>query len=431
MEHFDRRGFLKLGSIAAFGVLPYGEVLRLRAQNQPQPARRVDPKDISIIHVFLGGGISQLDSFDLKRGGNPKYRGLFKPISTNVAGIEICEHLPLTARQADKYLVMRSMTHKVTAHGAALLLLMTGHELSSTIQSPSIGSVVSRELGRRNELPPYVAIPAAGGNYARAGFLGARYNPFHAGEANVAQYAVRDLDLPMGVDWARMEGRSSLLSLVDSKIRRWDTTDAFESMDSYYKSALELMRSPRAKKAFDIAQEPEKLREQYGRTTLGQGCLLARRLVEAGVRFVTVARAGNAWDHHGNIFPLLANEFLPELDRAYATLLQDLADRGMLDHTLVLLTGEFGRTPEINVNGGRDHWPNAFTLLVAGAGIAGGRVHGASDEDGMQVKDDPVGIPDFVATLYHKLGIDPNKEYVSNIGRPVKITDGSPLKFLL
>ena len=290
--------------------------------------------------------------------------------------------------------------------------------------------MVTRELGARNELPAYVAIPAGAGDYARGGFLGAKYNPFAAGEVNVAGYAVRDLNLPMGVDWARMEGRYSLLSLVDSRIRTWDTTDAFDTLDAYYKSSLELIRSPRAKKAFNIAEEPAKLRDSYGRTTIGQGALLARRLVEAGVRLVTVARAGNAWDHHGNIFPTLANDFLPELDRAFSALLTDLDQRGLLDTTLVLVTGEFGRTPEINVNAGRDHWPNTFSLALAGAGVPGGLVHGSSDDDGMFVKDSPVEVPDFIATLYHKLGIDPHKEYISNIGRPVKIVDGTPLKFL-
>ncbi|MEX2262669.1 MAG: DUF1501 domain-containing protein [Bryobacteraceae bacterium] len=427
MHKFDRRGFLRAGSIAAFGVLPWGEVLRLRAQNPEKPK-----KEISVIHIFLAGGMSQLDTFDMKLEANPKHRTVFKPIPTKVDGLQICEHLPLTAKQAGKFLLIRSMTHKVSAHGAARTLMMTGHEFLPTIQHPSIGSVVTKELGPRNELPAYVAIPAGEGPYSRGGFLGPQYNPFNAGEVNVEKYAVRDLNLPMGVDWSRMEGRYSLLSLVDSKIRKWDTGDTFESLDSYYKSAFELMRSPRAKKAFDVSQEPEKLRDRYGRTTTGQGCLLARRLVEAGVRFITLGRGGNAWDHHGNIFPNLANDFLPELDKAYSTLLEDLAERGLLDTTLVLVTGEFGRTPEINVNGGRDHWPNCFSLTVAGAGIQGGRVWGASDADGMFVKDSPVEVSDFVATLYHKFGIDYTKEYVSNIGRPIKLAnDGKPLPFMV
>ena len=418
MTRFDRRAFLKIGSIAPFGFLSWGDVLRAASKKS----------DLSVIHLLLGGGLSHIDSFDPKPDCNPKFRSIFKAIPTNLDGLQVCEHLPLTARQADKYVVIRSMTHKVASHEGAMALMMSGHELLPTVRHPGLGAVTSKELGPRNELPAYVAIPQSN-RYSQGGFLGPRYNPFHAGTPNVPKYAVRDLDLPMGIDWSRMDARYSLLSLVDSKIQKWDTSDTFESIDSYYRNALELMRSPRAKKAFDIAQEPEPLREKYGRTGLGQGCLLARRLVEAGVRFVTVS-SGN-WDHHTSVFTNLANEFLPELDRAFATLLEDLAARGMLETTIVLVTGEFGRTPEINVYAGRDHWPNCFSLAIAGGGIAGGRVWGASDKDGMFVKDNPVEVQNFVATIYHKLGIDYTKEYVSNIGRPIKLAgDGEPLAFL-
>jgi len=427
---FHRRAFLRIGSIGVFGFLPFGEALRLRAQTPAETRGKIDPKDISVIHFMLAGGISQMDSFDPKPDAGSKYRSIFRPIPTNVPGIQVCEHLPRLAKIADKYVILRSMTHKASAHEFARALIMSGHERLATVQQPAIGSVIAKELGQRNELPSYVSIPSSS-TPDRAGFLGPKYNPFNSGDPNVPKYAVRDMDLPMGVDWARMEGRHSLLSLVDSKIRNWDTTDTFETLDSYYKSAFDLMRSPQAKKAFDIAQEPETLRDKYGRTTTGQGALLARRLVESGVRFVTLGRGGNAWDHHTNIFPLLSNEYLPELDKAFSALLEDLSDRGMLETTMVIVTGEFGRTPEINVYGGRDHWPNCFSLCIAGAGIAGGRVYGASDNDGMFVKDSAVEVPDFIATVYHKLGIDYSKEYVSNIGRPIKLAgDGKPLAFL-
>jgi len=422
MNHFDRRGFLKIGAIAPWCYLSWGDVLR--AQAKPK-------KDLSVIHLFLQGGLSQMDSFDPKPESDPKYRSVFKTIPTKLPGIHFTEHLPLTAKQADKFVLIRSMTHKKSAHGEAVTLLLTGHDALPTLQPPAMGSVVNKELHARNELPPYVWIPQSPGNSSRAGFLGPTFNPFNAGEANVPKYSVRDLDLPMNVDWARMEGRYSLMNLVDSKIEKWDTGNTFDSIDSYYKTAFELMRSPLAKKAFDISQEPEKLRERYGKTTMGQGALLARRLVEAGVRFVTVSKAGQAWDHHSNLFPLLANSFLPEFDAAYATLLEDLSDRGMLDSTIVLVTGEFGRTPEINVNGGRDHWPACFSVTIAGGGIEGGRVIGASDKDGMFITDNPVQVPDFMATIYQKLGVDYTKEYISNIGRPLRIVpDGKPLAFL-
>jgi uncharacterized protein (DUF1501 family) len=419
----DRRAFLRMGSIAAFGTLHWSDVLRLRAA--------APKRDLSIIHLFLAGGLSHLDTFDMKPEGTAKYRGPFKAIGTNVDGLRVCEHLPLTARRADKYAVIRSMTHKQSAHGAAQTLWLSGHDALPTVLAPSIGSVVMKELGPRNELPGYVYVPQPRGNTARAGFLGPRYNPFSAGEVNVAKYAVRDMDLPLGVDWARVDRRRGLQTLVDQKIRAYDTTDTFETLDSYYQSAFDLMKSPLAKKAFDVGAEPEALRDRYGRTSMGQGALLARRLVEAGVRFVTVSRGDNAWDHHGNIFPTLANDFLPELDKAFATLLDDLSERGMLDSTLVIVSGEFGRTAEINVNAGRDHWPNCYSLVLAGGGIAGGKVWGASDADGMFVKDRPVEVPDLAATIFAKLGIDYRKEYFSNIGRPVRVADGKPLEFLL
>ena len=422
---FDRRGFIRIGSIAAFGTVGWGDILRAQASAVTKPAR-----DISIIHLWLAGGLSHLDTFDMKPNADRKYRSAFQSIPTRVPGLHISEHLPRTAQLMNRLTLIRSMTHKQSAHGAAQTLMLSGHDALPTLLVPSLGSVVAKELGPRNELPPYVVIPQPRGNNARAGFLGPKYNPFSAGEVNVPKYAVRDMDLPMGVDWARMESRHGLLKLVDSKIRAWDTSDTFDTLDSYYQSALELMRSPRAKKAFNIAEEPEAMRDNYGRTAMGQGSLLARRLVEAGVRFVSVGKGDNAWDHHGTIFPAYANEFMPELDQAFSALLTDLDDRGMLDTTLVLMTGEFGRTAEINVNNGRDHWPNCFSLVLAGAGVPKGQIVGESDADGMYVKDRPVEVPDLMATILKKCGVSFEKEYVSNIGRPIKIAEGHPLNFL-
>src|SRR6058998_547298 len=328
MTQFDRRSFLKIGSIATFGLLPYGEVLRLRAQS-PTPAKR----DVSVIHLWLTGGMSQLDTFDPKPDADSKYRGLFKPIETSVSGIRISEHLPLTARHADKFVIIRSMTHKQAAHEAACNLILSGHNPLPTIQHPAMQTVVAKELGPKTELPAAVSIPGATGSWERSGFLGPQYNAFNAGNPNQDNYKVQDMDLPMGVDWSRVDHRRSLLAVVDEKFRRIDTTGINQSMDSYYQTAFNLMRSEPAKKAFRIEEEPETLREKYGRTSLGQGVLLARRLVEAGVRFVTVSRGFNTWDHHKDIFPNLANTFLPEFDRAYASLLEDLHQRGMLDST--------------------------------------------------------------------------------------------------
>lgn len=426
-DSFDRRAFLKVGSLSLFGFIGYGDVLRLRAQ-APAPAKR----DISIIHLLLSGGISQMDSWDPKPDADSKYRSQFKPIETNVSGIRISEHLPLTAKHADKFVIIRSMTHKLVSHESALALICSGHDPLGTVQFPAMQAVISKELGPKTDLPPAVSIPSVTGSWEKAGFLSSRFNPFNAGNPNTDTYKVRDLDLPMGVDWTRMDRRRSLLALVDRKFKDLDTTGISESMDSYYQTAFRLMHSAQAKQAFRIESEPDNVREKYGRTSLGQGVLLARRLVEAGVRFVTVSRGFNAYDHHKNIFPLLQNTFLPELDRAYSALLDDLHQRGMLESTIVVVTGEFGRTPEINANGGRDHWPTAFSLAIAGGGITGGRVYGSTDEKGGFVKDNPVQVADLAATLYKKLGIDPDKEYMSNIGRPVKIgNNGRPLEFLM
>ena len=424
---FDRRAFLRIGSLTTFGAFSWGDILRARAS--ALPAAKTG-KDLSIIHLWLAGGISHLDTFDMKLEADSKYRSAFKPIPTSIPGLQISEHLPRTAKLMNKVTLIRSVTHKQSAHGAAQTLMMSGHDALPTLLAPSVGSVLAKELGARNELPPYVMVPQPRGNNARAGFLGPRYNPFAAGEVNVPKYAVQDMDLPMGMDWSRMEGRHSLLKVVDDKFRVWDTTGTFQTMDGYYQSAFDLMRSPRAKKAFNIAEEPDELRNQYGRTSMGQGSLLARRLVEAGVRFVSVGKGDNAWDHHGNIFPSYANEFMPELDQAFSALMLDLEQRGMLASTMVIVTGEFGRTAEINVNNGRDHWPNCFSMVLGGAGIPGGQVVGSSDKDGMYVKDHPVEVPDLMATLFHKLGVDYTKEYISNIGRPLKIADGKPVSFL-
>jgi hypothetical protein len=427
VNNFDRRAFLKVGSLGLFGVLGYGDVLRLRAA-APSTAER----EISVIHLLLSGGISQMDSWDPKPDAGSAYRSQFKPIDTVVPGIRITEHLPLTAKQADKFALIRSMRHKLISHESAMSLICSGNEPLGTIQFPAMQTVISKELGPRSDLPPAVSIPSVTGSWEKAGFMSSKYNPFNAGDPNVDKYKVRDLNLPMGVDWSRMDRRRSLLSLVDDEFRRLDTTGMSDSMDSYYQTAFRLMHSTLAKQAFQIEKEPEQVRDRYGRTSLGQGVLLARRLVEAGVRFVTVSRGFNAYDHHRTIFPLLQNAFLPELDRTFSALLEDLHLRGMLDSTIVIVTGEFGRTPEINANGGRDHWPRAFSLAIAGGGIMGGRVYGSTDERGGFVKDNPVSVADLVTTLYTKLGIDPEKEYVSNIGRPVKIgNNGKPLEFLL
>jgi hypothetical protein len=427
MEAFGRRSFIRLGSIAAFRWITVGDTLEQRAL---AASRKGD--DISVIHLFLTGGMSQMDTFDPKPNAKPEFRSKFQPIATSVPGFQVTEHLPRCAKLAHKYTTIRSMTHKTPVHVPACGLILSGHLPLSSITHPCVGSVVAKEVGPRNELPAFVSIPGSTGYWEGAGYIEPRFNPFDAGNPNAENFRVRDLDLPLGVDWARMDRRRSLLKLADEKFRQYDSQNLIENMNSYYQTAFGLMQSERAKKAFMIGEESQKLRDAYGRTSLGQGALLARRLVQAGVRYITISRGFNTWDHHGNIFPQLSETFLPELDNAFATLLEDLESHGLLKKTLVIVTGEFGRTPEINGLAGRDHWANAFSMCLAGAGVPGGQVWGETDENGAYVTKDPVQIPDFTATIFDKLGIDYKKEYINPLGRPTKLSaDGAtPLAFL-
>jgi hypothetical protein len=423
---FERRAFLKIGSLSVFGSLAWGDVLALRAQSQtPKPAR-----DVSVIHILLSGGMSHMDTLDMKPEARSQFRGIFKPIPTNVPGIQICEHLPMMARQANRYTIIRSATHKNSVHEKASYLVLSGHEPVATVHHPSMGSVIAMERGSRNELPPYVSIPGMTGLWEGAGTIPAKYAPFETGDPANPDFSVRDIKLPLGVDWARFDRRNSLLTFMDAEFQRYDASGTLETMDSFYQTAYDLIRSPRTKRAFAIQDEPDAVRERYGRTSMGQGALLARRLVENGVRLVTVSNGHYKWDHHAKVFENLAERYLPELDRAFSALIEDLHERGLLDSTLVIMTGEFGRTPEINVNAGRDHWPNTFSIVMAGAGVPGGQVWGSSDADGMQVRDNPVEMADLIATIYQKVGVDYQKEFVTSIGRPFKLAEGKPLPFL-
>jgi hypothetical protein len=416
---FGRRDFMRIGSLGSLGLTLSGA---LRAGLK---------KDISCILLWQSGGNPHTDTFDMKPDAPAEVRGEFKPIPTNVPGIQVCEHLPFTARQADKYTILRSLTSKENNHERAINYLLTGYLPLPTLEFPSIGSVVSKELGAKNGMPPYVAVPNTFPSYG-AGFLGGAYNPFIAGDANVSGYRVRDLALPADVDWNRIGNRKWLLNQMDAKFKAIEASPDFAAMDAFEQRAYDLLSSPVAKKAFDIHAEPEALREKYGRTPVGQGCLLARRLVESGVRFVTVAKGWLNYDTHGDNFNIMQKILLPEFDRAFAALLEDLDQRGMLDTTLVIANGEFGRTPKINSDAGRDHHCKAWSAVFAGAGITGGRILGATDKTGTEVTDLPVQPEDLLYTIYSILGVDPTKEHHTPIGRPVKnVNGGSMIKGLV
>ena len=408
---WGRRDFLRIGSLSPLG-LTLADSLRAKKG-----------KDVSCILLWQSGGCAHQDTFDMKPDAPLEYRGEFKPIPTNVPGIQICEHLPLTARQADKFTILRSMRSVENNHERAINYLLTGYLPLPTIEFPSMGAVVSERLGARNGLPPYVAVPRMFPSYG-AGFLGAEHNPYNAGDPNVPNYSARDLSLPTDVDWSRLGNRRRLLEQMDAKFRAIEGSPEAAAMDSFYQRAYSLLSSPEAKRAFDIEAEPTAVRESYGRTPVGQGCLLARRLVESGVRFVTVAKGWLNYDTHGDNFNSMKKVLLPEFDRAFAGLIADLNQRGMLDSTLVISMGEFGRTPKVNSAAGRDHHNDCWSIAIAGAGIPGGRILGATDKYAAEVTDLPVAPEDLLCTICHILGIDPTHEYDTPLRRPVKVTNG-------
>jgi len=413
---FGRRDFIKIGSLGAAGLsLPQV----LRATTKPK-------SELSVILVWQSGGCGHQDTFDMKPDSPLEYRGEFKPIATNVPGMQVCEHLPRTARICDKLTVLRSMKSRENNHERAINYLLTGYLPLPAIEFPAIGSVIARELGPQGGMPPYVAVPNTFPSYG-AGFLGGEYNPFISGDPNVTGYKVRDLTLHTDVDFQRLGNRRHLVEQMDRKFRAIEASADFKALDGFYQRAYDLISSPVAKKAFDVEAEPAELRERYGRTPVGQGCLLARRLIESGVRFVTVAKGWLNYDTHGDNFNAMKKVLLPEFDSAFATLVEDLAERGMLDTTLVIAMGEFGRTPAVNKDAGRDHHCKAWSVVFAGGGLTGGRLLGATDKTATEVTDNPCEPEDLMFTLYKMLGLDPEKEFHTPIGRPVRLANGGKM----
>jgi hypothetical protein len=349
-------------------------------------------------------------------------------VKTNT-GERFSENLKNTAKVADKLAVIRSMTHGEAAHERGTHNMMTGIRPNPAVVFPSIGSIVSHEFGPRKNLPPYVAIPSQSRN-GGTGYLGSAFGPFSLGaDPGSSSFKVRDLSLPNGIDDKRFAKRRSMRSIVDSHFSALEKSDALDGMDSFYQRAYGMISSPEARDAFDLNKEPAKLRDEYGRNTAGGRFLLARRLVESGVRFVSTTYGG--WDHHTNIAAANASQ-LPPFDQAFAALIRDLDQRGMLEDTLVMVTSEFGRTPKINANAGRDHWPKVFSVVMAGGGIKGGVIHGMSDPTGAEPEEDAVHVPDWAATVYSLAGIDPHRRLVGPGNRPMPINyDGEVVKEIL
>lgn len=429
-EGVSRRSFLKVGTLAAMGLsLP--ELIRGQ-----EAAAAAGKKPARMIFLWLDGGPSHLETFDLKPEAPAEVRGEFKPIETNVSGIRICEHLPKTAKVMDLFTIVRSVTHNDTNHGAGNHLLTTGRSTpvpvgcgNSVSYHPSMGSFTAHERQAPHGLPPYILL----GRPMRSGgpnFLGPAYGPLVvSGDPNADAFQVKDVTLPKGVDDARLDARRNLLGQLDRMQRITESVnDPVRGLDSYAEKAYSLVTSPQAKAAFDIKKEDPKLREAYGRSNFGQQCLLARRLIESGVPWVSVHWGG--WDHHFNLFNDMKRQ-LPILDPAFSTLLTDLKDRGLLEDTLVVLLGEFGRTPKINKGPGRDHWGPGMSIAIAGAGVPGGTVVGATGADGASPVERPLCVQDFACTVFQKLGVDYRKEFHNEVGRPTQmVASGEPIREL-
>ncbi len=425
----NRRGFLTVGTIG-LGGLTLADVLRIEARADQKSYATIAAKADSVIHIFLPGGISHQETFDPKPFAPIEYRGELSSINTKIEGERFCQTLAQTAQVADKLTIIRSMTHGEAAHERGTHNMFTGYRPSPALVYPSMGSVVSHEFGPRNNLPPYVCVPNQPNVYAGTGYLSSSFSPFSLGRDPAdAGFQVQDLNLPGGINEARFSTRRTVLDAVNSYFAEREKSDNIGAMDTFYERAYSLISSQKAREAFNIAAEPAKIRDEYGRHAPGQRFLMARRLVAAGVRFVSVEYGG--WDFHAQIAPNM-NSQLPPFDQAFAALIRDLARTGLLDRTVVMVSSEFGRTPKVNKDAGRDHWPKVFSVVLAGGGIKRGAIYGLSNSTASEPDKDPIGPEDLATTIYHLLGIVADKELMAPGNRPIEIVkDGNVVKELL
>jgi hypothetical protein len=424
----SRRSFLRVGALT-LGGLTLPQYLRLRAAQPSAPRKK------SVILVWQAGGPSHIDMYDLKPNAPAEVRGEFKPIATNVPGVQIGEHLPLQAAAFDKLAVVRSAFHTNAGHGMGSQWMQTGYQATIEVNDnifPSTGSVVARMNGPNQAgLPAYVNLPRKV-SFGNAAYLGASYNPFSPdANPNDPGFQVKNLRLPGRVSAERLDNRRQLLQDLDTIRRDIDTKGDIEGLDTFYRDGMDMVTNPKAQHAFDVNKEPVKLRDRYGRNDLGQSCLLARRLVENGVTFATV-QAGGGWDTHGDNFKQLKTKLLPQFDQAVAALVADLHDRGLQDDVLVLATGEFGRTPKINKDAGRDHWPGAISVLFAGGGLKMGQAIGTTNALGEYPTTKPYTPGCVLSTMYHVLGIDHRHVFHDDAKRPLPIlSEGDPIRELV
>ena len=419
-NRLSRRSLLTVGAVGGLG-LTLGDFFHRQALGDTKNYDHIAAKAQSVIHIYLPGGMAHQESFDPKPFAPIEYRGEMGVIKSNT-GETFCETIPNLAKIADKFAVVRSMTHGEAAHERGTHNMFTGYRPSPALEYPSMGSVVSHEYGPRNNLPPYVCVPNQPNEFAGNGYLSSSYGPFALGAdpANKG-FKVRDLTLPTDVNDDRFTRRRTALDAVNAHFARKDKSDNVQAMNTFYDRAYSLISAPQAREAFNIDAEPESLRKEYGENTAGMRMLMARRLVGAGVRFVSLTYGG--WDMHTAITRGMKNQ-MPSLDQALAALINDLERNGLLKSTLVMVSSEFGRTPKINQTAGRDHWPKVFSVLLAGGGIKGGTIYGASNATASEPEFDPVGPEDLATTVYHQLGIIADKELMSPGNRPIEIVDG-------
>jgi hypothetical protein len=421
-----RRDFLHVGFVGGLGIT-LGDFLRIeKAQADQKFYESKEGTAKSVIFIYLPGGMCHQETFDPKPYAPLEYRGPMGSIPTTIEGERINETWKQTAKIANKIAICRAMTHGEAAHERGTHNMFTGYRPSPALQFPSMGSVVAHEFGPRHNLPPYVCIPNQPNVFAGTGFLSSSYAGFSLGSDPASSgFKVRDLNLAGGVDDKRFSTRRSMLSAINEHFREKEKSDSLDAMDSFYERAYSMISSPQAREAFNLEKEDAKLRDEYGRNTAGARMLLARRLVEAGTRFVTMTYGG--WDMHSNIQNSIRSQ-VPALDQAFATLIRDLDRRGMLDSTLVCIASEFGRSPKINGSAGRDHWPKVFSVVLAGGGIKQGIVYGKSNATASEPDEDALTVEDWATTIYDRMGIVADKELMAPGDRPIEIVKGGKVR---
>jgi hypothetical protein len=425
-SHFARRDFLRVGYLGGLG-LSLTDFFRMKeAQADQKFFETKEGTAKSVIFIYMPGGMCHQETFDPKPFAPIEYRGPMGNIETSVEGVRINETWKQTAQIMDKITVCRSMSHGEAAHERGTHNMFTGYRPSPALKFPSMGSVVSHEFGPRENLPPYVCVPNQPNEFAGTGYLSSSYAGFSLGSDPAdGNFQVRDLKLPGGVDDTRFSKRRRVLDVVNDHFAAKEKSDSLDAVDSFYQRAYAMISSEKAREAFDINKEDAKIRDEYGRNAAGARLLLARRLVESGVRFVTTTYGG--WDMHSNIENGIKGQ-VPAFDQAFATLIRDLDRRGTLDSTLVCIASEFGRTPKINKDAGRDHWPKVFSVVMAGGGMKRGLVYGSSNATASEPEENALGVEDWATTIYHCLGITAEKELMAPGDRPIEIVDGGKVR---